>query len=165
MRGGAASNIYVIPAPERLTFNTAMIIAAACCIPAILSVAFTSIRILDDNWKKKFEKQVIKENEPIAGTNGATIRQMKGVNKKIRKYQNYIEVPVFGTAVLAILVVGELNFFSSQVRYQTEPIASVGMYRPRLLNITPDRLPQANGRPLQVRFSLPLAQFTCMSRG
>ncbi|KAF2273746.1 uncharacterized protein EI97DRAFT_382758 [Westerdykella ornata] len=130
MRGGAACNIYVIPAPERLTFNTALILAAACCIPAILSVAFTSIQILDNNWKKKSENQLIQENEPIAGTNGATISQMKGVNKKIREYQNYIEVPVFGAAVLAILVIGELNFFSPQVRYETEPIASIGQWAP-----------------------------------
>jgi hypothetical protein len=126
MRGGAARNIYVIPAPDRLTFNTALLIAAACCIPAILSLAFTWIQILDNNWKRRFEHEIKNIDEPISGTNGATLGQMKNVNEKIRGYQNYIEVPLFGAAVLAILVLGELNFFSAQVRYQTEPIASIG---------------------------------------
>jgi hypothetical protein len=126
MRGGAASNVYVIPAPDRLQLNTALLIAAACCIPAILSLAFTWIQILDNNWKRRFEHQVQDLNLPIAGTNGATLGHMKDLNEKIRRYQNYIEVPLFGAAVLAILVLGELNFFSEQVRYQTEPIASIG---------------------------------------
>src|SRR6186713_2710023 len=45
MRNGPSNNIYVIPAPNRLSFNTAMLIAAACCIPAILSLIFTAFKI------------------------------------------------------------------------------------------------------------------------
>jgi hypothetical protein len=126
-RGGAASNIYVIPAPDKLKFNTALIIAAACCIPAILSITFTWIQILERNWRRRYENEPKGADELIPGTNGATITQMKGVNEQIRKYQNYIEVPLFGAVVLAILIIGELNFFSKQVRFQTEPIASIGM--------------------------------------
>jgi hypothetical protein len=29
--------------------------------------------------------------------------------------------------ILAVLIIGERNFFSTQVDYQTEPIVSVGM--------------------------------------
>ena len=30
--------------------------------------------------------------------------------------------------ILAVLIIGERNFFSAQVDYQTEPIVSVGMF-------------------------------------
>jgi hypothetical protein len=33
LRGGAASEIYIIPVPKRLTFNAAMLLAAGFCIP------------------------------------------------------------------------------------------------------------------------------------
>jgi len=33
LRGGAASEIYVVPAPTRLSFNTGMLLAAGFCIP------------------------------------------------------------------------------------------------------------------------------------
>lgn len=41
-------------------------------------------------------------------------------------FLNAVEVPLFSAAVLAILIIGERNFFSHQVDYQTEPIASIG---------------------------------------
>jgi hypothetical protein len=44
----------------------------------------------------------------------------------IRFFLSTVEIPMFGAAVLAILIIGEQNFFSSQVLYQTEPIASIG---------------------------------------
>lgn len=122
MRGGAANDIYVIPAPDTLSFNTGFLLAAACCIPAILSLAFTWFQILEINWKRRFGD----DDEPIEGTNGATTKQMNGVNSMIRMFLSVIEVPLFGAAVLAILIIGEINFFSKQVRYQTEPIASIG---------------------------------------
>lgn len=53
---------------------------------------------------------------------------MKGVNSLIRRFLSVVEVPVFGAAVLAILIIGEMNFFTKQVRYQTEPIASIGKF-------------------------------------
>jgi hypothetical protein len=36
IRGGSANNIYIIPAPTVLSFNTAMLLSAACCIPTVL---------------------------------------------------------------------------------------------------------------------------------
>jgi hypothetical protein len=33
LRGGAASEIFIIPVPNRLTFNAAMLLAAGFCIP------------------------------------------------------------------------------------------------------------------------------------
>lgn len=40
--------------------------------------------------------------------------------------REYGEIAVFGAAVLAILVVGERNMWSSQLRYQQEPIVCLG---------------------------------------
>ena len=128
MRGGSANEICVIPAPDKLTFGAATLLAAGCCIPAILSLISMWSQILEINWKKHWGDRDEDErtDEPIAGTNGATIGKMEGVNAKIRFFLSVVEVPLFGGAVLAILIIGELNFFSSQVRYQTEPIASIG---------------------------------------
>lgn len=131
MRHGSASNINVIPAPDKLTFSTATLFAAACCIPAILSLIFMWDKIVEVNWKTSFggRRENERIHEPIEGTNGATIGKMRSVNELVRKFLSIVEVPVFGAVVLAILVMGERNFFSSQVMYETEPIASIGRWQ------------------------------------
>ncbi|KAJ5153059.1 uncharacterized protein N7482_009537 [Penicillium canariense] len=133
LRKSAADNIYVIPVPRVLTFNTATLIAAACCIPAILSVASTWMKILEKNWEKishKDRPNEKPEEQPIEGTNGATPKQMSGIANRIRGWLTLIEIPVFVAAVMAILIRGEMNFFSKPVYYQTEPIASIGQWAP-----------------------------------
>ncbi|KAF2127904.1 hypothetical protein P153DRAFT_342858 [Dothidotthia symphoricarpi CBS 119687] len=127
MRGGAASNVYVIPVPDRLTFNAAMLLAAGFCIPAILSLIFTWDKILEINWKRRSEADEL--DEPIEGAN-VTVGEMRGINNMVRLFLSVVEVPVFGGAVLAILCIGEANFFSEQVMWQTEPMASVGQWAP-----------------------------------
>lgn len=124
MRGGAAMNIYVIPVPNKLSFNAAMLIAAGVCIPAILSLIFTWDKILEINWKNREVPERL--DEQMEGVN-ITHREIKGINDKVRLFLSVIEIPLFGGAVIAILVAGELNFFSKQLMYQTEPMASIGM--------------------------------------
>lgn len=46
-------------------------------------------------------------------------------NRVAHAIREYGEIIVFGSAVLAILILGERNMFSSQVRYQQEPIVSL----------------------------------------
>ncbi len=88
-------------------------------------------KILEINWKARFgNKDEDKQDKPIEGTNGATLEKMKGLDKLIRLFLSAVEIPVFGAAVLAILINGERNFWSRQVRYQTEPIASIGKFLP-----------------------------------
>ncbi|ODH45499.1 hypothetical protein GX48_08423, partial [Paracoccidioides brasiliensis] len=130
MRGGSASNIYVIPAPDRITFGTATLMAAACCIPAVLSLISMWSKILEANRKKRFGGENEQVDMPIEGTNGATIKRMNSVNSLIRLFLSVVEIPVFGAAVLGILILGEMNFFSPQVVYQTEPVASIGQWAP-----------------------------------
>lgn len=119
----------MIPAPEKLTFDTATLLAAACCIPAILGLISMWNQVLKTNWKKSFADRHQEEGaEPIPGTNGATTELMKDVNKKIGDILSKVEIAVFAGAVLTILIIGERNFFSRQVRYQQEPIAAIGVW-------------------------------------
>ncbi|KAF4220642.1 hypothetical protein CNMCM6805_007311 [Aspergillus fumigatiaffinis] len=132
MRQGSANDIYVIPAPEKLTFGAATLLAAACCIPAILSLASMWNKILEINWTRRFGNpdRNKKQDEVIEGTNGATLGTMNKVNEMIRSFLSVVEVPIFGAAVLVIILIGEMNFFSHQVQYQTERIESIGQWAP-----------------------------------
>ncbi|PGH29434.1 hypothetical protein GX50_07814 [[Emmonsia] crescens] len=132
MREGAASNIYVIPAPDKITFGTATLMAAACCIPAILSLISMWNKVLEINRMNRFGigKEEDQVDEPIEGTNGATIKKMNRVNSLVRLFLSAVEIPVLGAAVIGILILGEMNFFSPQVLYQTEPVASIGQWGP-----------------------------------
>ncbi|KAI1874446.1 hypothetical protein JX265_004654 [Neoarthrinium moseri] len=127
---GSTKDIYVIPAPTVLTSGTATLLAAACCVPAILSLFTMWDKIAVINWKRKFGRSY--EDEPdaaIEGTNGATPRQMSNTNEEIMRYVRIaVQLPVFGAGVIAILALGEKNFFSKPVSYQTEPMASIGQW-------------------------------------
>jgi len=89
-----------------------------------LSLIFTFDKILEINWKRR--RQAENLDEPVEGAN-VTVGELKGINSVVRMFLSVVEVPVFGGAVVAILVIGEVNFFSRQVMYQTEPMASIGM--------------------------------------
>ncbi|KAF9731965.1 hypothetical protein PMIN03_000083 [Paraphaeosphaeria minitans] len=134
LRAGPAANIGVIPVPTILTFNTGMLLATACCVPAVVSLMFTWDKILALHWKRRFghseEAQRNRSIAPIEGTNGATEAHMDGINGAIRRVLSVVEIPLFSSAIIAILVAGEINFFSHQVRWETEPIASVGQWGP-----------------------------------
>ncbi|KAF7122939.1 hypothetical protein CNMCM5793_001115 [Aspergillus hiratsukae] len=132
MREGSANNIYVIPTPEKLTFGAATLLAAACCIPAILSLASMWNKILEINWTRRFgnSDRNKKQDEVIEGTNGATLGAMNTVNEMIRRFLKVVEVPIFAAAVLVIIIIGEWNFWSDQVRYQTEKMQSIGQWAP-----------------------------------
>lgn len=123
MRGGAAANVNVIPVPRILTFNASMLLSAGFCIPAILGLIFTWDKILEINWKRRREAERL--DEQVSGAN-ITVGEMKGINNVVRVFLSVIEIPLFGGVILTIIGVGEANFFSSQVRYDTEPMASIG---------------------------------------
>ncbi|KAL2257702.1 hypothetical protein VTK26DRAFT_9282 [Humicola hyalothermophila] len=133
MRDGSADNIYVVPRPRVFTFGAATLVSAACCIPAILSMVSTWDKIVRINWKKRFGD--LDADEVIEGTNGATVGKMKRVNAKIREFLSVVEVPLFGGAVLTIIIVGEMNFWSAPVNYQTEPITNIGQWAPIVASV------------------------------
>lgn len=133
LRQGATSEIYVVPKPATLPFGMAMFLAAAECVPAILSLISMWNKILEINWKARrgrgsSEKEKSEDQGIIPGTNGATFKGMKDVNQAIRSLLSAVEVPVFGGAWLAVLIIGEINFWTPQLRYYTEPISNVGQW-------------------------------------
>jgi hypothetical protein len=85
-------------------------------------------KILEINWKRRYEERARRQSvhETISGTNGATLARMRGINSMIRTLLDTVVAPLFACAVLALIVLGELNFFSPPVRWQTEPIQSIG---------------------------------------
>ncbi|KAJ4246295.1 hypothetical protein NW762_013646 [Fusarium torreyae] len=127
MRGGSANNIYVIPAPHTLTFGAATLLAAACCVHAVLCLVSMWDRVLEINWRRRFGRQ---NDDPASEDESANKGVMKKVNDTIGFFLRILAVPVFGGAGLAILIVGEINFFSPQVDYQTEPMANIGQWAP-----------------------------------
>ncbi|KAK3313177.1 hypothetical protein B0H66DRAFT_578322 [Apodospora peruviana] len=132
MRTDALNNIYVIPAPTTLTSGTATLIAAGCCIPAILLLVSMWNKILEINWNARFSRRNEDDNldEVIEGTNNATPRKINKVNDWIASFLSVVQALVFGGGVLAIVILGEINFNSASVRYQTEPMASIGQWGP-----------------------------------
>ena len=58
-----------------------------------------------------------------------TVGELKGINNVVRKFLGVIEIPLFGGVIITIIGVGEANFFSPQVRFMTEPMASIGKQR------------------------------------
>ncbi|KAI1457314.1 hypothetical protein F4805DRAFT_181623 [Annulohypoxylon moriforme] len=128
LRQNATDEIFVIPAPTKLAFNAAVLLAAACCIPAVLSLASMWNKILEINWKSRFGPG--DGDQLIEGTNGATVAKMTGVNAMVRLFLSTLEIPIFSSAVLVILIFGEMNLWSTQVLWQTEPIASIGQWAP-----------------------------------
>ncbi|KAH7026597.1 uncharacterized protein B0I36DRAFT_330982 [Microdochium trichocladiopsis] len=128
MRRSATSEIYVIPAPSALTFNAATLSAAACCIPAILYLISTWLKILELNWRSRFGTGDLQQQ--IEGTNGATVGGMLHINAVVASFLSVLEILLFGAAVVAILIIGELNFFSEQMGWEVELIQSVGQWAP-----------------------------------
>lgn len=100
MRDGSADNIYVIPTPNVLSFGAATLVAAACCIPGVLSMVSTYQKILKTNWAKQSGGP--EADEVIEGTNGATVGGMKTVNDLIRRLLSVVEIPVVSTSTLAM---------------------------------------------------------------
>lgn len=125
MRGGSAMNIYVIPVPSALSFNAAMLIAAGVCIPAILSLIFTLDKILQSSyWTRR--KTMPNSEAPPSDAIKLTAGEIRGINNTVARFLSVIEIPLFGGLVLAITIAGEINFFSPQMMYMTEPMASIG---------------------------------------
>lgn len=78
-------------------------------------------RQLEFNWEQRFVGAEGSKAEEIEEA-----RKYKNGRELRRMYLRVISIPLFIAALLAFIVIGERNLFSSQLRYQTEPIASIG---------------------------------------
>ncbi|OBT49475.1 hypothetical protein VE00_00497 [Pseudogymnoascus sp. WSF 3629] len=122
LREGSGSNTYVIPAPNKLTFGLASILAAAGCVQVVLSLKSMWWSTLELNWQERFGGK----EEPVEWTNA----HMNRLDKYTKMFLKEVSLPFFIAALLAIIIIGERKLFSSQLRYQTEPIASIGQWAP-----------------------------------
>lgn len=94
-----------------------MLLAAACCIPAILCHFHFAGHIPDESKARASRQHTRYEYH----RRGDAKR-----NHVTRLFLAVIQVPLFMAILLAILIAGEVNFFSPQVTYQTEPFGNVG---------------------------------------
>lgn len=124
LREGSGNNIYVIPAPDKLSFGTATFFAAAGCVQVVLSLIVMWGRQLEFNWVQLYGST---EGSKVDGEIAKT-RKYWCTKELHRMYIGIkaISVPLFIAELLAFIVIGERNLFSSQLRYQTDPIASIG---------------------------------------
>lgn len=99
MRRGAASNIYVIPAPTVFTSRTAAIFCAACCILPILSLVSMGLRFLRIHRHFVRGASIEELDRPIEGTNNATPPTTKGINARVGQYLAVLEAPIIFAAV------------------------------------------------------------------
>ena len=74
------------------------------------------LKVLEEKWDARFGQRDEVE----------TIGKMKPAGPALRLFREYLEIPVFGSAVITILVLGESNLYSRQVRHQTEPMGNIG---------------------------------------
>ncbi|KAJ4855998.1 hypothetical protein T069G_09366 [Trichoderma breve] len=121
IRIGSANNIYVVPAPRTLTFGAATLVAAGCCIHTVIWMV-----VMTERFNIRAKSYEI--NKPISGTNGATKGTMNDVNLMVHVFLSAAAVPLSGCTAVAIIVVGEINFFSNPVNYQAEPLAAIGQW-------------------------------------
>jgi hypothetical protein len=88
------------------------------------------------NWNAVFGDKNIGKKALIEGGNDV----IEGTNAEfgvtIKKFLTYTEALVFGVAVLFVLILGEINFFSTQVSWQTEPISAIGKQSSAFIQIS-----------------------------
>ena len=114
MRTEAVDNVYVIPVPGTLTPGTATLMAAACCIPAILLLVSMWNTILEKNWQSRFGRQDEGLDDIIEGTNDATLRKMRLVNKRIGSFLALVEALLSAAALFLRRLVMDWHRNSTQ---------------------------------------------------
>lgn len=124
-----------------------MLLSAGCCIPAVLLLLSMWIKILENNRKGKDtsperpETSGVADNDdlPSSATNDVDTeettaeRRHRAIIGAISRYGEVLMLGAAAAAVLALLIAGERNLFSHQLRYQTEPIANIGTYPTRCI--------------------------------
>jgi hypothetical protein len=134
IRSGSTNNIYVVPAPSTFTSRSAILVAVASCGPAaiMIFVMFNGISIFEEDGKTRIEDRG-EEGPPAQVTEDSSSTASRGNVKIItlirRVPKTWRYLPFIGTA-LNILIAGEINFFSPQIRYQNEPMSSIGKQFP-----------------------------------
>lgn len=96
--------------------------SAGCCIPPVLYLVYMWIKILKHNCTQAFAAR--KEDVEQAS------RTPENLVRDILDNQEFL---LFGTLVVCILILGEWNFFSVQLKWQGEPMTAVGKQFPFII--------------------------------
>ncbi|KAL2116062.1 hypothetical protein VTJ04DRAFT_10317 [Mycothermus thermophilus] len=124
LRRGSAENIYVVPNPNLFPFGAATLVATACCIPGTLYLVWTWTKIKAMN---SMSTMMPPSEKVISGINTDS-KRMKLLRSIIGRTVGNVEVPVFGGAVSAIIIFGELNFWSKPMMWETEPLTNASQW-------------------------------------
>jgi hypothetical protein len=99
-------------------------------------------KILELNFKRRFlmEEERRWEYEPFESADDPLVDPLVAMMERPKIYVKIFlattEIPLFSGAIFLILFIGERNFFSPQVSYQTESISSPGKSSVRLRMVT-----------------------------
>lgn len=126
---------WVIAPNTGMTFNTATLLCAACCIPAILSLLSVWQKVMHLSWIKRFRRRsdTAGDNDGQPALTDEQRREREDrederwMDKKIRMVLGLVERIVFTVCIMAIVVLGERNFWSKQMRSGVEPMTAIGM--------------------------------------
>ncbi|KAJ8113590.1 hypothetical protein OPT61_g4312 [Boeremia exigua] len=121
IRTGTASDINVVPAPRKLSFSAGILISVACCI--YISMPFFDIGL------RAIEHTGVRQSVTKSASNDRDEMKISAIFT--RAFLGVVEVFFLAIlASLAIVVIGELNLFSAEVIYQTEPFVTIGQWGP-----------------------------------
>ena len=137
---------YVVDMHHGITINTGLGLSAACCIPTVLSMASIWLKLVREKLARSFTTLLpswgddgsnmvtastdeIRRNETKAMSPEQKRRHdEKRMDEAIRIGLGLVERIVFSAAILGIVVLGERNFWSPEMRAGVEPMSSVGEY-------------------------------------
>jgi hypothetical protein len=121
IRRGPANNIFAIPVPQVLSFGTGILLSIGSCIPAILVSASVFVFIKQIELGHYDIVSDVETQESVDLWRNRHFAALSG-----RLFGHDFQLALLGIAVLAIIVLGEINLFSTQLRYGTEPMSNVG---------------------------------------
>ena len=116
IRQGAANNMFLVPAPDRITFGMGALFSAGCCIPPVIYLVYIWIKILENNWEAAFAVR----KHSNRGT------KLTPKMEKLQRFLRWQPSVWIGAVVICLAVLGELNFYSPQVLWQSEPFSAIG---------------------------------------
>lgn len=138
LRKGRANEVNLVSAPKPLTFGTATLLSSACGIVIAVALASTCIKALEIDWSQRWsqryrEEDEVSTNESILelnqiGTGGLqdeiNLKTTTKRDKTLRMFWAVLKVSVSTGCILVIIILGEVNFFSAQMRFRTEAMTT-----------------------------------------
>jgi hypothetical protein len=115
---------FILSPGRGMTIKTAILVSLACCIPTLISLATTWNKILAENAiKLGFMNQ-----ETDAGS--AHSRAREAFRQRVANFfkagLHLAELTVFVVFSVLVVILGEINFWSPQMRSGVEPMQAVG---------------------------------------